>query len=120
VDVPSLSFDEIADNRPSGESSEEIRASVQAARELQRGRYDGVAHCNAHLDSKKTREYCALGDGARKLLETALEQLGLSARAYDKVLRIARTIADIAGEDAITEQHIAEAIQYRSMDRAAI
>ena len=79
-----------------------------------------MAHCNAHLDSKKTRQYCALGDGARKLLEMALEQLGLSARAYDKVLRISRTIADIAGEDGIMEQHIAEAIQYRSMDRAVV
>lgn len=120
IDVPSLSFDEITDNRPSGPSSAEIRKRVQVSRDLQRSRYDGVAYCNAHLDSKKTRRYCKLGDAAKKLLEIALEQLGLSARAYDKVLRVARTIVDLEGGGDILEQHIAEAIQYRSMDRTML
>ncbi len=117
VDVPALSYDEIADRRPSGASSAEVRAFVQRARDRQRARHDGRFACNAHLDSKTVRESCLLEPGAEKLLQHAIDGLGLSVRAYDKILRIARTIADLAETETIAESHVAEAVQYRSLDR---
>lgn len=117
VDVPALSFEELADDRPSGPSSAEVRATVQAARELQRARYKGGFTCNAHLDSRAIRAHCPLTDGARAILESAMTQLGFSARAYDKVIRVARTLADLDHAGSIQEHHVAEAVQYRSLDR---
>jgi magnesium chelatase family protein len=117
VDVPALSFDELSDTRASGPTSAEVRAQVQAARDRQRVRYKGAFACNAHLDTKAMQSSCALTDGARSLMETAMNRMGLSARAYDKVLRIARTLADLEALEHITERHIAEAVQYRSLDR---
>lgn len=117
VDVPSLSFEDLSATRPTGPTTAEVRATVQAARDLQRARYNGSFACNAHLDAKAVRTFCPLGDGARKLMETALNRMGLSARAYDKVLRIARTLADLEGAANIAEQHVAEAVQYRSLDQ---
>ena len=117
VDVPALSFDEISDDRPSGPTSAEVRAQVQQARDRQRRRYDGRYACNAHLDAAAVRTYCVATDGGKALLENAINNLGFSARAYDKVLRVARTLADLEEADAINEQHVAEAVQYRSLDR---
>ncbi len=117
VDVPALSFEELSDERPSGPTSAEVRSQVQEARERQRARHNGSVACNAHLDSAALRAHCRLGDSAKKLLENALDRLGFSARAYDKVLRVARTLADLDGADAIADNHVAEAIQYRSLDR---
>jgi magnesium chelatase family protein len=117
VDVPGLSYQELSDTRPSGMTSAEVREQVQAARDRQRARYDGRVACNAHLDAKAIREFCALGDGAQRLLEQAINQLGFSARAYDKVLRVARTLADLEGNEGISEANVAEAIQYRTLDR---
>jgi len=117
VDVPPLPFEQLADNRPSGPSSAEVRAQVQATRDLQRKRYKGKYPCNAHLDTKALRAYCVLTDPGKMLLENAITKLGLSARAYDKVLRVARTLADLESVDTIAEHHIAEAVQYRSLDR---
>lgn len=117
ADVPALTYDEISDKRPSGPSSAEVRAVVQAARDRQRARYNSRFDCNAHLDSKAVREYCLIESGAEKLLHTAMDRLGFSARAYDKVLRVARTIADLEGADLIRELDVAEAVQYRSLDR---
>ena len=97
-----------------------VRASVQAARDRQRARYNGRFTCNAHLDSKTVRHHCALDDGAQSLLENAINRLGFSARAYDKVLRVARTLADLDAEDHIAQHHVSEAIQYRTLDRAIL
>lgn len=117
VEVPALSFDEMADHRPSGPSSAEVREQVQTARDRQRARYQGRFACNAHLDTRAIRAHCGLADGAKALLENAITQMGFSARAYDKVLRVARTLADLEGADHIGENHIGEAVQYRSLDR---
>jgi magnesium chelatase family protein len=120
VDVPSLSFEELLDHRPSGPTTAEVRAEVQAARDRQRLRYKGRSTCNAHLDSKAIRAHCNMTESAKHLLETALQRLGLSARAYDKVLRVARTVADLEGAEQLAEHHIAEAVQYRSLDQLAM
>lgn len=117
VDVPGLTFEELSDTRPSGPSSAEVRAVVQAARDRQRARYKGAFACNAHLSSKAVRRFCALSDSAARLLETAMERLCFSARAYDKILRVARTLADLEGDELINEKHVGEAVQYRSLDR---
>ncbi len=117
VEVPALTYDEIADNKPAGPSSADIRAEVQQVRDRQRARYGGTFACNAHLDVAAAREHCTLAPGADTLLQRAIDQLGFSARAYDKVLRVARTLADLDNADSIADQHVAEAIQYRSLDR---
>lgn len=116
VEVPALSFNELSDNRPSGPSSAEVRGQVQSARERQRAR-NGPMVCNAHLDSKTVRDTCLPSPSATQLLEAAIDRLGFSARAYDKVLRVARTLADLEDAAAISDHHVAEAIQYRSLDR---
>jgi magnesium chelatase family protein len=120
VDVPALSFEELTNHDPSGPSSAEVRAEVQEARDRQRARYNDRFTCNAHIDSVAIREHCKAGEGAKQLLEQAINRLGLSARAYDKILRVSRTIADLAHADDIGEMHVAEAIQYRSLDRQLI
>ena len=80
-------------------------------------RHNGAFACNAHLDAKAVRDHCVMTDSAKGLLENAINQLGFSARAYDKVLRVARTLADLENQDGIGEKHVGEAIQYRSLDR---
>ena len=117
VDVPGLSFEELSDQRPSGASTATVRAQVQQARDRQHSRYGDRITCNARLDTKALRTYCKLTDGGQALLGEALERLGLSARAYDKVLRVARTLADLDQDGAILEHHVAEAVQYRSLDQ---
>lgn len=117
VDVPALRFEEISDDRPSRPTSAEVRAEVQAARDVQRRRYNGRYTCNAHVDSAAVRTHCATTDAAKAMLENAIDRLGFSARAYDKVLRVARTLADLEQVERVTEQHVGEAVQYRSLDR---
>ncbi len=102
---------------PAGESSDAIRARVQRARERQRARFGGNPACNAEMSPRQLHRHCRLGEEERAFLRGAIERLGLSARAYDRVLRLARTIADLDGSDRITAPHLAEAIQFRALDR---
>lgn len=120
VEVPALSYDEIAGAGKSGPTSAEVRETVQRVRDVQRARYGGAFACNAHLDAAATREFCTLAPGAEMLLQRAIDQLGFSARAYDKVLRVAWTLADLDDSAAIRDNHVAEAIQYRNLDRQVL
>ncbi len=106
-------------NMQQGESSAVIRERVVAARAIQTARFAGHpgVHCNAQMTSKLTRVHCALTDECRSIIETAMNRLGLSARAYDRILRVSRTIADLEGSPAIQPHHLQEAITYRSLDR---
>jgi len=117
VEVPGLRYQELA-TKDAGESSELIRQRVNAARVLQLQRFEKTKlHSNAQMGTREIRRYCSVKDDAEKLLETAINKLGLSARAYSRVLKVGRTIADLAAAENIEASHIAEAIQYRSLDR---
>ena len=118
VEVIPVPFDKLSGATPS-ESSAVIRERVVRARQIQEERFvewKGV-YCNAQMTSKLLRKYCVLDDAGTALLKTAMERLGLSARAYDRILKVSRTIADLDSSESIQTQHIAEAIQYRSLDR---
>ena len=118
VEVTPVSFDQIASIRKN-ESSEQIRERVVKAREIQTLRFTenkGV-YCNAMMPSQMVKEICSISDAGRALLKTAMERLGLSARAYDRILKVSRTIADLSASEEIKIEHLAEAIQYRSLDR---
>ncbi len=117
IEVPAVTVDDLH-TPPSGEPSATIRARVQAARKIQAQRFEGSdLHCNAHMGAGDIQTYCPLESGPRELLRHGIERLGLSARAYDRILKVARTIADLAQSDTIEAEHISEAIQYRSLDR---
>jgi len=118
VEVPALRYDELSDRRAS-EPSAAIRERVTRARERQRERFAGRAdiHANAHMAARDIREFCRVGEGGDALLRTAINRLGLSARAYHRILKIARTIADLDAAGEIGTTHVSEAIQYRSLDR---
>lgn len=117
VEVTPVSFDEMTQNRKA-ESSETIRQRVIAAREIQQERFktEGI-HSNAMMGSQMVKEVCQINEAGKTLLKTAMERLGLSARAYDRILKVSRTIADLDGKENIGIEHLAEAIQYRSLDR---
>ena len=118
VEVPAVRYKELADRRQ-GEPSAAIRQRVAAARDRQRARFAGVAgvYANAHMRPRDIREHCELDAGGDALLRTAISRLGFSARAYHRILKIARTIADLDGAPGIGTAHLSEAIQYRSLDR---
>jgi magnesium chelatase family protein len=118
IEVTPVSFNELS-GRPGGDSSERIRERVITARKVQQARFQGKTgmNCNAQMDSKWLKEHCVIDDAGKRLLATAMERLKLSARAYDRILKVARTIADLSGSASVESQHLAEAIQYRSLDR---
>ena len=118
IEVTPVSFDQLSGERSSEESTP-IRERVIAAREIQTQRFNNskTQYCNAQLDSKQVQELCKLSPIGQKLLKTAMERLQLSARAYDRILKVSRTIADLAQSEDILPEHIAEAIQFRSLDR---
>ena len=117
IEVPAVHFDELS-SKASAESSKTIKKRVDAARAIQNERLKGTGiTCNAKMTPKLLQEHCQLDQSANRLLKAAFEKLGLSARAYDRVLKVARTIADLDHSAQIHAQHIAEAVQYRSLDR---
>lgn len=117
IEVPPVDFNQLSD-REESESSASIRERVNKARKIQLERFKGTnVTCNAKMTSSLTRKYCVLSETASKTLELSFEKLGLSARAYDKILKVARTIADLDEAENIENKHILEAIQYRSLDR---
>ncbi len=118
VEVPQVKFQEMTNGKP-GESSATIRERVIAARQVQHKRFASKPRltCNARMGSKELKTYCALDDTARDMLQLAMSDMNLSARAYDRILKVARTIADLAGTENIQSDHLGEAIQFRSLDR---
>ena len=118
IEVTPVQFDKLSDEQK-GESSVEIRKRVTASREIQSERFESFksVHYNAQMSVKQIREFCKLSEESKTLLKTAMEKLNLSARAYDRILKVSRTIADLGKSTDISPAHIAEAIQYRSLDR---
>jgi len=118
IEVTPVPFEKLSDTR-NGESSVEIRKRVTKAREIQAVRFENFEHIhyNAQMSTKQIREHCVLDETSLQLLKTAMERLNLSARAYDRILKVSRTIADLEGSEKVASNHISEAIQYRSLDR---
>jgi magnesium chelatase family protein len=117
VEVPQVKFREMTSDKPS-ESSAEIRLRVICARRRQHVRFAGKnITCNARMGSRELKAFCVLDAQTTELLKFAMSDLNLSARAYDRILKVARTMADLAGAENIGAEHISEAIQYRSLDR---
>lgn len=118
IEVTPVNFDQLSDQRKS-EPSARIRERVVRARSIQSERYQNMEgiYANAQMSSTMAREYCKLNPGGQQLLKNAMNRLQLSARAYDRILKVARTIADLAASEDIQMEHLAEAIQYRSLDR---
>jgi magnesium chelatase family protein len=118
IEVPVVKFREISAERTGG-SSAQIRGRVIAARQCQQKRFvhNPKITCNARMGSRELKAHCVIDDASMELLKFAMADLNLSARAYDRILKVGRTIADLAGSENIIGDHISEAIQYRSLDR---
>ena len=120
MDVPPVQFKDLSSPRD-GQSSEEILARVNQARDVQAARFQRMKiHTNARMNSRQIRQFCELDAESNDLLERAMNRFGLSARAHSRILKIARTIADLAGSDRILSLHVGEAIQYRTLDRKVL
>ena len=121
IELPSVSYNEISGKTAAGEPSAKIRERVNRAREFARARLtaggDNPGVLNSNMPVKLLHKYCVPNEEASKLMKEAFESLGLSARGHDRVLRVARTIADLDGSEQIRSEHVAEAIMYRSLDR---
>lgn len=117
IEVPAVKYRDLASRDP-GEPSREIKKRVDQARRIQLNRFKGMKiYCNAQMTNRHIKKFCPIDDGSQRLLETAIDKFGLSARAYTRILKVARTIADLEGAENIQATHLSEAIQYRSLDR---
>ncbi len=117
IEVPRISHKELSDTEEA-KSSESIRARVERARQIQRERFSGSnTLCNAAMKPGQLRKFCALDEAGQNLMEMVTGRLGFSARTYTRLLKVARTIADLAESEQIRQEHLAEAVQYRSLDR---
>ena len=118
IEVPQVKFRDISAER-TGETSAQIRERVVAARQRQHERFRGRKNvtCNARMGPKELKQFCAIDEATKTLLNQAMSDMNFSARAYDRILKVARTIADLAGLENLTADHVSEAIQYRSLDR---
>ena len=115
--VQAVPFETLHDKQP-GETSATVRERVVNARQIQQQRFAGTTiHCNAQMTPKMVRQYCPIEPDGEKLLELAITRNGLSARAYDRILKVARTIADLDGSEHIKLPHISEAVNYRVLDK---
>jgi len=120
IEVPAVRYREMV-GKGHSEASAGIRERVNRARAIQAGRFAGQRTlCNARMSARQLKALCPIDEESQKLMEMAMERLGLSARAYTRVLKVARTIADLAGEENIRPPHVSEAIQYRSLDRGGV
>ncbi|HKF46458.1 MAG TPA: ATP-binding protein [Terracidiphilus sp.] len=120
IEVPAVQYKELRGGA-AAEGSAEIRERVLSARERQRERFrknGEKIYSNAQMTTRQIRSYCELGPDAERLLERAMQQQGLTARAHDRILKVARTVADLDGAESLTVAHLAEAIQYRTLDRS--
>jgi len=117
IEVPAVKYRDLAE-RADGESSASIAERVENSRALQRERFKGTkVHSNAQMTPRLIRKHCELDSSGNRLLEMVTDRLGLSARSYNRILKVSRTVADLEGAENIREQHLSEAIQYRSLDR---
>ena len=117
LDVPVVPYSDLAKWRP-GEKSEIVRTRINKARKVQQQRFaDEPFFCNAHMQSKDIKRYCQLDEECESIMENAINRMGMSARAYDRILKVARTIADLADEERLLPEHISEAVQYRTLDK---
>ncbi|MDP3017844.1 MAG: YifB family Mg chelatase-like AAA ATPase, partial [Deltaproteobacteria bacterium] len=120
AEVPAVKYRDLA-SRDSGEPSREIKRRVDQARNVQLDRFKGIKiYCNAQMTNRHIKKYCQIDEASQKLLEVAIDKFGLSARAYTRILKVARTIADLEGQENIQPAHLSEAIQYRTLDRNLI
>lgn len=117
IEVPAARYQELTSTQPA-ESSAQIKERVNKGRsiQMQRFKYEGIFH-NVQISHRQVRKFCVLGKEESELLKTAMTELSFSVRAYDKILKVSRTIADLAESDNIKTEHLSEAIQYRSLDR---
>lgn len=117
IEVPPVPFRELSEQK-TGTDSQQMHAQVMAAREIQQRRFEGQpVQINGKMSPRQIRTYCRLDADAENLLKTAMDEMGLSARAHDKILRVSRTIADLEQSDRIQASHLSEAINYRTLDR---
>src|SRR4030043_448756 len=120
IEVPALKYRDLA-SREAGESSREIKKRIDSARKIQLNRFKGMKiYCNAQMTNRHIKKFCEIDEASQKLLEMAIDKFGLSARAYTRILKVARTIADLEGQVNIQPAHLSEAIQYRTLDRNLI